>query len=117
MKSLLAFTLLFIIFNSLNADVSFITESEYASQFYHSPRGIGCHKCHGEKGEGKLIAKYQHKGESKSFQPPAINQLDFKSFKKVMKKRQKGMPTYYLTPQEIEILYFYLHPQEDQSAD
>ncbi len=117
MKIMSAFGAVFLLLVSADADVSFITDSEYASQFYHSPRGIGCHKCHGEKGEGKLIAKYKHKGESKSFQPPAINQLDFKGFKKAMKKRQKGMPTYYLTPQEIEILYFYLHPQEGQNAD
>jgi len=117
MKSLSAFTLLFIIFNSLNADVSFITESEYASQFYHSPRGIGCHKCHGEAGEGKLIAKYKDKGESKRFNPPVINQLDYKDFKIAMKKRQKGMPTYYLTPQEIKVLYFYLHPPEDENVN
>ena len=86
MKSLSAFTLLFIFFNSLNADVSFITESEYASQLYHSPRGIGCFKCHGEKGEGKLIATYKDKGEKMSFSPPAINKLDFKSFNAAMKK-------------------------------
>jgi len=31
---------------------------EYASSLYKNPRGIGCQKCHGLKGEGKLIAKY-----------------------------------------------------------
>ena len=117
MKSLSAFTLLFIFFNSLNADVSFITESEYASQLYHSPRGIGCFKCHGEKGEGKLIATYKDKGEKMSFSPPAINKLDFKSFNAAMKKRQKGMPRYFLTQQEIKTLYIYLHPEEEPSAD
>lgn len=117
MKSLSAFTLLFLLFNSLSADVSFITESEYASQLYHSPRGIGCFKCHGEKGEGKLIATYKDKGEKKSFSPPAINLLDFKSFDTAMKKRQKGMPRYFLTQQEIKTLYIYLHPEENQNAD
>ena len=117
MKSLSAFALLFLLFNSLSADVSFITESEYASQLYHSPRGIGCFKCHGEKGEGKLIATYKDKGEKKSFSPPVINQLDFKSFDTAMKKRQKGMPRYFLTQQEIKTLYMYLHPEEDQNVD
>ena len=117
MKSLSAFTLLFLLLESLSAEVSFITESEYASQLYHSPRGIGCFKCHGEKGEGRLIAIYKDKGEKKSFSPPAINQLDFKSFNAAMKKRQKGMPRYFLTQQEIKTLYIYLHPKEVENAN
>ena len=117
MKSLSAFTLLFILLNSLNADVSFITESEYASQLYHSPRGIGCFKCHGEKGEGRLIATYKEKGEKMSFSPPAINQLDYKSFEAALKERQKGMPRYFLTQKEIKTLYLYLHPEAQQRAD
>ncbi len=112
MKRLTVFAFLFAVFDVLQADVSFITESEYASQLYQSPRGIGCHKCHGEKGEGKLIATYKDKGQNKSFRPPAINQLDFKSFDEAMKTRQKGMPRYFLTPQEIKTLYSYLHPVE-----
>ena len=32
---------------------SFITPLEYASQLYKNPRGIGCHLCHGDNGEGK----------------------------------------------------------------
>lgn len=117
MKRLSAFALLFLLLKSLSADVSFITESEYASQLYHSPRGIGCFKCHGEKGEGRLIATYKDKGEKKSFSPPAINMLDFKRFDAAMKTRQKGMPRYFLTQQEIKTLYIYLHPKEDENAD
>ena len=26
---------------------------------YKNPRGVGCDKCHGEKGEGSLIVKYK----------------------------------------------------------
>lgn len=112
-----AFALFFLLLGTLHAEVSFITESEYASQLYHSPRGIGCYKCHGEKGKGKLIATYKDKGEQKSFSPPAINRLDFKSFESAMKKRQKGMPRYFLTQQEIVTLYNYLHPEENLNAD
>jgi len=117
MKRLSAFASLFLLFSALDAEVSFITESEYASQLYHSPRGIGCHKCHGEKGEGRLIATYKEKGEKRSFHPPAIVGLDFESFTKAMGKRQKGMPRYFLTPQEVKTLYIYLHPQEGEDAD
>jgi len=117
MKWFSAFASLFLLLNSLEAEVSFITESEYASQLYHSPRGIGCNKCHGEKGEGKLIASYKDKGEKKEFRPPAINKLSYSDFQSAMKKRQKGMPRYFLTQEEIKILYVYLHPKEIQDAD
>ncbi len=35
----------------------FITKTEYAKMLYLNPRGIGCDKCHGAKGEGSLISK------------------------------------------------------------
>ncbi len=116
MKCLSAFAALFLLFDSLQAEVSFITEAEYASQLYHSPRGIGCHKCHGEKGEGRLIATYKDKGEKKAFHPPAINQIGYDDFVEAMKERQKGMPRYFLTAKEIEALYFYLHQKERDNA-
>lgn len=117
MWRLSAFAALFLLSQTLLAKASFITEAEYASQLYHSPRGIGCHKCHGEKGEGKLIADYKEKGEKKSFHPPAIDRLDYASFADAMKERQRGMPRYFLTPQEIKTLYLYLHQKESADAD
>ena len=117
MRRFSAFAALFLLFDSLQAEVSFITEAEYSSQLYHSPRGIGCHKCHGEKGEGKLIASYKDKGEEKAFHPPAINEIGYADFAKAMRERQKGMPRYFLTTQEIETLYFYLHRDEKTDAN
>lgn len=117
MRRLSAFAALFLLLGSLHAEVSFITEAEYASQLYHSPRGIGCHKCHGEKGEGRLIAAYKEKGEKKTFHPPAIDQLDYASFVEAMKERQRGMPRYFLTAQEIKTLYLYLHQEDSVNAD
>ncbi|MDA3945539.1 MAG: cytochrome c [Helicobacteraceae bacterium] len=117
MNSSSVFALFFLSFGLLHADVSFITEEEYASDLYHSPRGIGCFKCHGEQGEGKLIATYKDKGEKRSFSPPAIKKLDFKSFDDAMRKRQRGMPRYFLTQLEIQTLYYYLHPEENINAD
>ncbi|WP_345978125.1 cytochrome c [Sulfurimonas sp. HSL3-7] len=116
MKRLSAFAALFLLFDSLQAEVSFITEAEYASQLYHSPRGIGCHKCHGDQGEGRLIASYKDKGEDKVFHPPAINQIGYDAFVDAMKKRQKGMPRYFLTANEIKALFFYLHQKESDNA-
>jgi len=113
MKGFAVLTQLLIAFTMLQADdSSFITDKEYASQLYHSPRGIGCYKCHGEKGEGKVIATYKDKGEKKSFAPPAINQLKAVDFERALKERQKGMPRYFLTDEEIRMLYLYLHPKK-----
>ena len=35
---------------------SFISDYEYGQMLFKNPRGIGCNKCHGENGEGSLIA-------------------------------------------------------------
>jgi len=94
------------------AQSSFITPLEYASQLYKNPRGIGCNKCHGEKGEGLLIATYKHKGKTKEFIAPQINNVKFQKFYKVLNSRNKGMPRYFLTDGEINALYLYLHQND-----
>jgi len=93
----------------LLATSSFITPLEYASQLYKNPRGIGCQLCHGENGEGKLIANYIHKNKKKSFRGPKIDKISFGEFYKALNRRKNGMPRYYLTQKEIEALYLYLH--------
>ena len=93
------------------ATSSFITQAEYASQLYKNPRGIACGLCHGDHGEGKLIAEYIHKKKKKRFIGPPINTLSYRAFQKALNERKKGMPRYYLTPREIETLYFYLHQE------
>ncbi|MFK5938369.1 MAG: cytochrome c [Sulfurimonas sp.] len=103
------FTLFLIFPLFLFATSSFITPLEYASQLYKNPRGIGCQFCHGDKGEGKLIANYVHKNKKKSFRGPEINQMNFGEFYKALNRRKNGMPRYYLTQKEIEALYLYLH--------
>ena len=96
------------------ADSTFITPMEYASQLYANPRGIGCQKCHGEHGEGKVIATYIHKKQKKSFVGPKINDVAFHDFYKALNNRTKGMPRYYLTKKEVEALYFYLHKNDNK---
>ena len=100
----------------LAADESFITPQEYAAQLYHNPRGIGCHLCHGERGEGKVIANYTDKGVRKSFTAPAINRIDFAIFDTALTERIKGMPRYFLTADERLALYRYLHPEKKAPA-
>ena len=90
------------------ASSSFITPLEYASQLYKNPRGIGCHHCHGDKGEGKIVATYIDKKKPKNFSGPVINGLDFEYFFNSLNKRKDGMPRYFLTKKEIQALYLYL---------
>lgn len=102
--------IIFLLFSTyLFGSTSFITEMEYSSSLYKNPRGIGCQHCHGDKGEGKVVATYIHKKEKKSFAPPAINNMKYKDFYKAMNVRKTGMPRYFLTQGEIKALYFYLN--------
>ncbi|MDD4883814.1 cytochrome c [Sulfuricurvum sp.] len=100
----------------LSASESFITKEEYAAGLYHNPRGVGCHLCHGEEGERKLIARYIDKGESKVFAGNAIKKLPFREFYEKVNSRIVGMPRYYLTDTEIQTLYYYLHREEFKNA-
>ena len=95
------------------AETTFISPLEYASQLYKNPRGIGCQHCHGDNGEGKLVAKYTHKKVQKEFRGPVINGLDFNQFYKALNERKRGMPRYYLTKKEIQALYLYLNQEKD----
>ncbi|MDD5717785.1 MAG: cytochrome c [Sulfuricurvum sp.] len=112
MRSVLFLLLLY----SFSHAESFITKEEYAAGLYHNPRGVGCHLCHGEAGEGKLIARYKEKGEEKAFIGKPIRKLSFRDFYDKMNSRIIGMPRYYLTDTEIQTLYYYLHREEFQRA-
>jgi len=91
---------------------SFITQKEYAAQLYKNPRGIGCQLCHGDKGEGRVIANYVHKKKQKSFVGPPINTLSFTAFYKALSVRKNAMPRYFLTDEEIEALYLHIHQND-----
>ena len=99
----------------LIAKTSFITQMEYSSSLYKNPRGIGCNLCHGELGEGKIVARYMHKKEKKIFRGPSINNVDFATFYKALNTRKRGMPRYFLTKKEIQALYFYLQEKQRKS--
>ena len=92
----------------------FITKTEYAKMLYLNPRGIGCDKCHGAKGEGSLISKYKHfdkkanKTVDDELRAPKINDIDFESFKAALTKPKGVMPSYFLTDEEATILYEYI---------
>jgi len=110
------YIIIFLLPLSLLAKSSFITPMEYSSSLYKNPRGIGCNHCHGENGEGKIVAKYIHKKEKKDFGGPTINNIDFNEFYKALNVRKRGMPRYFLTKKEIQALYFYLQEQQKKST-
>lgn len=90
---------------------STLSQSEYGKNLYENPRGIACIKCHGAKGEEKIIARYKHKGEEKTLLAPRISNIEFSAFEKALKTQKGIMPAYYLTDEEIKAMYIYLyHP-------
>ena len=95
----------------------FITKTEYAKMLYLNPRGIGCDKCHGAKGEGSLISKYKHfdkktnKTVDDELRAPKINDIDFESFKAALTKPKRVMTSYFETDEETTILYEYITNQ------
>lgn len=120
MKNKLIFICIFIVCNFANAQIidnSFITKKEYGAMLYKNPRGIGCHKCHGSKGQGMLIATYKDKDKKtnkiieKSIIAPAINKVGFETFKELLTKKRNrslSMPTYFLTIDELTSIHFYI---------
>jgi hypothetical protein len=100
--------LLFILLPIVLFSQDFITKMEYANMLYHNARGIGCHKCHGEKGEGKILARYKHRGKKMVLDAPSINDISKEQFFRAFKVKHRVMPTYFLTDNEIETLYYYV---------
>ncbi len=97
----------FFIVSSLGAE-DFITPLEYGKMLYQNPRGIGCDRCHGLKGEGKIIAYYKKKGKVKKLVAPAINGASKKVFLRSLTKKSNVMPKYFLTKYEMQSLYDYI---------
>jgi hypothetical protein len=101
---------------SLYAEDSFITNDEYAKLLYKNPRGIGCNKCHGEKGEGMVISSFEKAGSLYTLRGPQINNISIKRFKKALKKAKGLMPEYFLTDMEKAYLYYYLTIQNEKGV-
>lgn len=109
------------IFAIIEADIvkekdSFITEKEYGENLYKNPRGIGCNKCHGKNGEGMIISKYKHKGKEKVLKTSSIKNLSMQEFENALQQRKSVMPKYFLTFDEIQTLYTYLHTSSNKKA-
>ncbi|OCL87017.1 hypothetical protein AAX26_01325 [Aliarcobacter thereius] len=109
----------------------FITKPEYGKMLYENPRGIGCNTCHGDKAEGKKIVQFKHILKEDKYlctlYTPSIKDVSYEVFKdKVNQRKNKKkifkddeicekliynsniMPTYHLTEEEIESIYYYI---------
>ncbi len=92
---------------------SFISQEEYARMLYQNPRGIGCHKCHGEDGRGMELGRFRDGNVTKVIFAPDITRIDYERFREALRtKRRSLMPSYFLTDYEIKTLYRYLHEDE-----
>lgn len=107
--------LLLLSLSFVNAE-DFITQTEYAKMLYSNPRGIGCDNCHGVKGEGGVLADFTQKGKKKSLEAPPINSLSLKDFRRGVLNPGPVMPSYFLTDEEIESLYYYVHVKDANSS-
>jgi hypothetical protein len=120
-----------ILLSESDFDKSFITKYEYGKMLYINPRGISCVKCHGIDAKGREITNFTHIRNKLKYnckiQSKDITNISYKNFlltldtkiekpKKQFSKNQicekltygNSMPTYFLTIEELDSIYFYL---------
>lgn len=79
---------------------------------YNNPRGIGCNKCHGDDAKGSFIALYKDNKENvHKITAPDITGVSKETFYKVLQSKKsssKIMPTYFLTDDELDSIFFFI---------
>jgi len=107
-----------LIFSAPLAAEDYISEFEYGQMLYQNPRGVSCVPCHGDHGEGAIIASYQgNRGEKCRLMGPDIRQVSFERFQKILSKGPGVMPRYFLTDTEAKALYTYIQEAERRSLE
>ncbi|MEA3513045.1 MAG: hypothetical protein U9R37_05535 [Campylobacterota bacterium] len=124
------------LFSQTSFDNSFITKYEYGKMLYKNPRGISCSRCHGDDARGKIISTFTHIKNKKKYtctiKTEDITTISYDDFlltldpklekpKKNFDKTQvcekltyrNSMPTYFLTPEELSSIHFYLINKDD----
>jgi len=87
----------------------FMSHFEYGQMLYNNPRGVSCALCHGDKGQGDTIAKYQEDNNSiTAIEGSNITKVSFQDLKRSLNATHKIMPKYYLTEEEIKAIYDFL---------
>lgn len=87
---------------------SFINKIEYGHMLYNNPRGIGCNKCHGDFGEGRKLGSVEKKNKNIAIIAPKIATMTPAQIAQALSKKNSFMPSYQLTPTEVETLSYYL---------
>ena len=95
----------------------FISEFEYGQMLYQNPRGVSCVPCHGDHGEGALIATYQKSGQTVRLHGPDIRQVDATRLRQALRSGPGVMPRYFLTDEEIRALLTYIREAERRSLE
>ncbi len=86
----------------------FISEFEYGQMLYQNPRGVSCAPCHGDHGEGALIARYREEGKTVELRGPDIRGADLETLRHAVSTGRGVMPRYFLTDEEVRALYTYI---------
>jgi mono/diheme cytochrome c family protein len=102
---------------SLGRAEDFISEFEYGQMLYQDPRGVSCVPCHGDHGEGALIARYKEEGKTMELWGPDIRQATEASLRQALTKGPGIMPRYFLTREEIRALLTYIKEAERRSLE
>ncbi len=88
----------------------FISEFEYGQMLYQNPRGVSCAPCHGDRAEGKEIARYKNtNGRTIVLSGPDIRGASLEKIMQTVKKGPGVMPRYFFTDEEIRAIYSYIH--------
>jgi mono/diheme cytochrome c family protein len=91
-----------------SGDEDFISHYEYGQMLYTYPRGVSCVECHGEAGEGKVIAEFRDIHGKGQIIGPDIRNKTLEEMIRALNNYNDIMPRYYLTDEEIEAIYDFL---------
>ena len=87
----------------------FMSHFEYGQMLYNNPRGVSCALCHGDKGQGGVIAKYKENNNSIiTIKGSDITNISLKDMKTSLNATHQIMPKYYLTDKEIKAIYDFI---------
>ncbi|MCB4747284.1 MAG: cytochrome c [Sulfurovum sp.] len=92
----------------LLAEEDFISHYEYGQMLYNNPRGVSCAQCHGKSGEGKVIVSFWDTDGKKALKGPDIRLNTLKQMITSVNIYHPVMPHYYLTDEEVKVIYDYL---------
>ncbi len=96
----------------LQSEDLFMTEYDYSKMLYFEPNGVSCASCHGEDGKSNLVFEYvvYNKGSYQQKKVPVkqLQNLSFVDFVHGVQEKNRFMPIYRLSKQELTSIYYYI---------